>query len=219
MVHLGTGPAPVPHAMADPTEEVTVGYHESPVIVPALHGKLHSGGYLPGTALSALLTPLTGHVLVTIAPGGGVAPADLTGVRQILVADHGTGTGYDDALAAPTRNVARRLGLHTGCRVLVRGAPGQRGAHVWVLQVVAGVGLAVTGIGPIKLLFLASLIAGIATPIGLIMLTLAAGNPALVGPTPIHWALRAAGWLIVALVTTVSLIYLAQQLHPIGARL
>ncbi|MCW3840560.1 divalent metal cation transporter [Micromonospora yasonensis] len=85
-----------------------------------------------------------------------------------------------------------------------------------VAQTVAGVALAMTGIGPIRLLFLASLIGGIATPLGLVMLSLAAGNPKLVGAPRIHLGLRVAGWVVAALVTTVSLLYLAQQLHLAG---
>ncbi|MFU8874235.1 NRAMP family divalent metal transporter [Micromonospora sp. SL4-19] len=84
---------------------------------------------------------------------------------------------------------------------------------VVVAQTVAGVALAATGIGPIRLLFLASLIAGVATPLGLVLLALAAGNPALVGPTPIHLSLRVAGWVIAVVVAAVSAIFLAQQLH------
>ncbi|WP_433533219.1 NRAMP family divalent metal transporter [Micromonospora sp. CA-263727] len=88
---------------------------------------------------------------------------------------------------------------------------------VVVAQTLAGVALALSGIGPIQLLFVASLIGGIATPLGLVMLALAAGNPALVGPGRIHWSLRAAGWLIAVVVSVVSLLYLAQQLHLLGS--
>ncbi|MFE9656422.1 NRAMP family divalent metal transporter [Micromonospora sp. NPDC006431] len=84
---------------------------------------------------------------------------------------------------------------------------------VVVAQTVAGVALASTGIGPIRLLFLASLIGGIATPLGLVLLVLAAGNPRLIGATPIHVSLRVAGWAVAALVAAVSLLFLAQQLH------
>jgi Mn2+/Fe2+ NRAMP family transporter len=82
---------------------------------------------------------------------------------------------------------------------------------VLVAQTVVAVVLAVSGIGPIRLLFLASLVGGVATPLGLVMLVLAAGNPKLVGPTPINRGLRIAGWAIAGVVTLVSLIFLAQQ--------
>ncbi|MFJ8579728.1 NRAMP family divalent metal transporter [Micromonospora sp. NPDC093277] len=82
---------------------------------------------------------------------------------------------------------------------------------VVVAQTLAGVALASTGIGAIRLLFVASLIGGIATPVGLVLLVLAAGNPRLVGATRIHLGLRAAGWVIAAVVAVVGVVFLAQQ--------
>ncbi|MEU2615415.1 divalent metal cation transporter [Micromonospora sp. NPDC007271] len=84
---------------------------------------------------------------------------------------------------------------------------------VVVAQALVGVALAATGIGPIRLLFVASLVGGIATPLGLVLLVLAAGNPALVGPTRIHLGLRVAGWVIAVLVAAVGVIFLAQQVR------
>lgn len=74
--------------------------------------------------------------------------------------------------------------------------------------------LALAGASPIRLLFVAGIIAGIATPIGLIMLLLVAGNDCLMSDHPVGPGLRAAGWVLSLLVTVVSIVYLIQQLHP-----
>ncbi|MEU3458152.1 divalent metal cation transporter [Micromonospora sp. NPDC006766] len=84
---------------------------------------------------------------------------------------------------------------------------------VIVAQALAGVVLAMTGIGPIRLLFVASLIGGIATPLGLVLLVLAAGNPELVGSTRLHVGLRVGGWVVAVVVAAISVIFLAQQAH------
>ncbi|MFI9528566.1 NRAMP family divalent metal transporter [Micromonospora rosaria] len=108
---------------------------------------------------------------------------------------------------------ASAFGWERGLSRTPRQAP--RFYTIVVAQTVAGVALAASGIGAIKLLFVAGLVAGVATPLGLVMLALTAGNTSLVGSAPIHWRLRAAAWLIAALVTTVSLTFVAQQLHLI----
>jgi Mn2+/Fe2+ NRAMP family transporter len=78
---------------------------------------------------------------------------------------------------------------------------------------VLGSVLALTGISPIRLLFIASIVAGIATPVGLVLLVLVAGNTRLMNQQAAGRPLLTAGWTITALVTTVSIVYLAQQLH------
>jgi Mn2+/Fe2+ NRAMP family transporter len=66
---------------------------------------------------------------------------------------------------------------------------------------------------PIHLLFTASLAAGLATPVGLVLLVLVAGNPRLLDhDRPGRWLLGA-GWAVAALLALLSLVYLAQQLH------
>lgn len=80
----------------------------------------------------------------------------------------------------------------------------------------AGAALTLAGISPIRLLFAASVVAGIATPIGLVLLVLVAGNTQVMNNEPTDRRLLTAGWVIAALVTTLSLIYLAQQLHLLG---
>ncbi|MFU8853545.1 NRAMP family divalent metal transporter [Micromonospora sp. SL1-18] len=107
--------------------------------------------------------------------------------------------------------IASAFGWRRGLSCTPRQAP--RYYAVIVAEALAGVALAMTGIGPIQLLFVASLIGGIATPLGLVLLVLAAGNPELVGPDRAHVALRVAGWVIAVVVAAVSVIFLAQQVH------
>ncbi|MGW0434941.1 NRAMP family divalent metal transporter [Micromonospora sp. NPDC003197] len=80
-------------------------------------------------------------------------------------------------------------------------------------QAIVGTALGMSGVSPIRLLFLASLLGGIATPIGLFLLVLTAGNRHLVGGRPISRGLRAAGLAIAVAVTLISLAFLAQQVH------
>jgi Mn2+/Fe2+ NRAMP family transporter len=79
---------------------------------------------------------------------------------------------------------------------------------------VLGTALAAAGVGAIRLLFAASVVGGLATPIGLALLTLVAANPALTRRRPASLPLRVAGWAVTALITVVSGVYLVQQLHP-----
>jgi Mn2+/Fe2+ NRAMP family transporter len=80
----------------------------------------------------------------------------------------------------------------------------------------AGVALAAVIGNPIHLLFIASVVAGLATPVGLVLLVLVAGNARLLDhDRPGRWLL-AAGWAVAALLTLLSLVYLAEQLHLIA---
>lgn len=79
-----------------------------------------------------------------------------------------------------------------------------------------GTGLAQVGVNPIRLLFAASIVGGVATPVGLAMLLLVAGNRQLMQDQPASRPLRTAGWAITALVTAVSAVFLAQQVHLLG---
>lgn len=82
---------------------------------------------------------------------------------------------------------------------------------VMAAQTALGVALAFGGVSPIRLLFVASLIAGVATPMGLVLLVLVAANPTLMNHSPVSRRLRIAGWLVAILVSLVSAIYLVQQ--------
>lgn len=77
----------------------------------------------------------------------------------------------------------------------------------------AGLALAAFVNNPIHLLFTASVVAGLATPVGLVLLVLVAGNRRLLRhDRPSRWLL-AGGWAVAALLTLLSLLYLAQKLH------
>ncbi|MFD2765186.1 NRAMP family divalent metal transporter [Micromonospora eburnea] len=142
------------------------------------------------------LRPLAGPLAGAVFAGGLLASAI---IATPVIAASG---GYVTASA---------FGWSRGLSRTPRQAP--RFYAVVVVQTLAGVALAATGIGPIRLLFVASLFGGIATPLGLVLLVLAAGNPRLVGLTRIHVGLRVAGWVIAAVVAVVSVVFLAQQVH------
>jgi Mn2+/Fe2+ NRAMP family transporter len=77
----------------------------------------------------------------------------------------------------------------------------------------AGAVLAAVVRDPIHLLFTASVAAGLATPVGLVLLVLVAGNRRLLDhDRPGRWLL-AGGWFTAGLLTLLSLVYLAQVLH------
>lgn len=78
--------------------------------------------------------------------------------------------------------------------------------------------LALAGISPIRLLFIASIIAGVAAPIGLVLLVLVAGSTQLMQHYAAGRPLLTAGWMVAVLVSTVSIVYLAQQLHLLGGQ-
>jgi Mn2+/Fe2+ NRAMP family transporter len=91
----------------------------------------------------------------------------------------------------------------------VRQAP--RFYAVIVAQAVVGAALAFVDISPIRLLFITSLIEGVATPLGLVMLVLVAGDRRLMREQWVGRGLRVAGWVVAVLVATVSALYLGQQ--------
>lgn len=76
----------------------------------------------------------------------------------------------------------------------------------------AGTALALSGISPIRLLFIAGIIAGIATPIGLILLLAAGANRGLMGERPLTRRLLVAGWIVTTAITVLGLAFIAQQL-------
>jgi Mn2+/Fe2+ NRAMP family transporter len=80
---------------------------------------------------------------------------------------------------------------------------------VIAVSTLLGSGIAYSGISPIRLLFIASIVGGIATPITLVFLLLVASDPQLMRDHTIGRGLGIAGWAVTGLVTVVSLIYLA----------
>jgi Mn2+/Fe2+ NRAMP family transporter len=76
-----------------------------------------------------------------------------------------------------------------------------------------GAGIALSGISPIRLLFIAGIVGGIATPIGLTPLVAVAGSRALMRADP-RPALLAGGWAVTAVITVASLGFIIQPLAP-----
>jgi Mn2+/Fe2+ NRAMP family transporter len=77
---------------------------------------------------------------------------------------------------------------------------------------VLGTVVALSGISPIRLLFIAGIIGGLATPIGLILLLAVAANHTLMGGRPVTRRLLIAGWTVTIAITIFSLAFIVQQL-------
>jgi Mn2+/Fe2+ NRAMP family transporter len=72
--------------------------------------------------------------------------------------------------------------------------------------------IVVLKITPVRLLVIASVIGGIATPIGLVALMLLSGDRRTLGERVVGRRLRAAGWVVTAVMSVISVVYLVQQL-------
>jgi Mn2+/Fe2+ NRAMP family transporter len=113
-------------------------------------------------------------------------------------------------MASGGYTAAAHAGWPRGLSRRVRQAPGFYA--VIVAQTGIGSALAFADVSPIRLLFVASLIAGVATPLGLVMLVLVAGDRRIMGGLRVGIGLRSAGWVVAVMVAVVSAVYLAQQL-------
>jgi Mn2+/Fe2+ NRAMP family transporter len=83
---------------------------------------------------------------------------------------------------------------------------------VVIVTLAIAVGITFAGIQPIALLFAASIAGGLATPITLFFVLLAAGSTKLMGAfLPPLW-LRLGGWLVFAIVSAAAILYLRQVL-------
>jgi Mn2+/Fe2+ NRAMP family transporter len=111
--------------------------------------------------------------------------------------------------------VGGQLDVRRGLSEPIRNAPAFYG--VITASTVLAVLLSAIGISPIRLLFLASIVAGVATPIGLTALMLVTSDRRLMGDRAVSGPLRVAGWGITAIVTFLSLLYLAQQITGGGS--
>jgi Mn2+/Fe2+ NRAMP family transporter len=107
-------------------------------------------------------------------------------------------------------NLERKRGLS----LRVREAPLFYGALVGAA--VLGTGLALSGISPIRLLFIAGIIGGIATPIGLSLLLVVAGNHTLMRGRPVGRPLLVAGWIVTTSIAALSVAFIAQQLTSVA---
>jgi Mn2+/Fe2+ NRAMP family transporter len=76
-----------------------------------------------------------------------------------------------------------------------------------LIAVLAGL----AGVSPIRVLFVASIIGGLATPIGLVALLAAGSDTRIMGGDAVRGVLRAAGWVIAGVIALLSIIYLVQQ--------
>jgi Mn2+/Fe2+ NRAMP family transporter len=61
-------------------------------------------------------------------------------------------------------------------------------------------------------LFVASIIGGLATPIGLVALMVLSSDPRVMGGNPIRGGLRVAGWVVTGVIGVLSIVYLIQQI-------
>ena len=85
-----------------------------------------------------------------------------------------------------------------------------------LLSLAAGVGVAYVGVSPIRLLFLSGIAGGLATPVTLAFMMLAARDRRVMGGHAINGRLAAAGWLVTAVVTAASVLYLWQTVASAG---
>ncbi len=92
----------------------------------------------------------------------------------------------------------------------VRGA--KRFYAVLAAAIVLGAAIAFTGVGPIRLLFISSILGGIGTPIGLAYLLLVGRSRELMGDARISGWLLAVGWAVTVFVSAASILALGRQL-------
>jgi Mn2+/Fe2+ NRAMP family transporter len=111
--------------------------------------------------------------------------------------------------------VGGQLDVRRGLSEPIRNAPAFYG--VITASAVLAVLVGAIGISPIRLLFLASIVAGVATPIGLTALMLVTSDPRLMGDRAVRGPLRVAGWVVTAIVTILGLLYLVQQITDGGS--
>ena len=79
-----------------------------------------------------------------------------------------------------------------------------------IAVLVIGAGVALAGVSPIKLLFISSIIGGLATPITLTMMLLIAGDRGAMKRKPLNPILLGSGWAVTAVVTAAAAIFLFQ---------
>jgi Mn2+/Fe2+ NRAMP family transporter len=102
-----------------------------------------------------------------------------------------------------------QLQRRRGLSVKVHEAPWFYGALV--SAAVLGTGVALSGISPIRLLFIAGVVGGIATPIGLSLLLVVAANRKLMRGRPVTAPLLVAGWIVTISIAALGLAFVVQQ--------
>jgi len=134
VIQAASSIAPATRKMAGNVEETNINYRDSALAVGRRlrHAKVVAGEHVPHMSDPELQKQLraacgqdnTGHTVLTcdIRAAGQVAPAaGGPGQTQLLVtADNTPVAGYDAVIADPNGAVARRFGLKTGGRVVIR---------------------------------------------------------------------------------------------------
>ncbi|MGH9126168.1 MAG: NRAMP family divalent metal transporter [Acidimicrobiales bacterium] len=107
--------------------------------------------------------------------------------------------------------VGSEFGFGTGLSKSFREVPR---FHAVVVAVAAiGCGIALSGVSPIRLLFVSGILAGFGTPVALIALLVAASNGRVMHHHPISMPLRVGGWAVTTVVTAACGLFVAQQVH------
>jgi Mn2+/Fe2+ NRAMP family transporter len=75
-----------------------------------------------------------------------------------------------------------------------------------------GAGIALSGIPPIRLLFIAGIVGGLATPVGLVLLLAVAANRGLMRNRPASRPLLLAGWTVTSVITLASVLFVIESL-------
>jgi Mn2+/Fe2+ NRAMP family transporter len=105
--------------------------------------------------------------------------------------------------------IAVPLGAPRGLSTPVTHAPAYY-ATVSISTVIA-VLASMVGVSPIRVLFVASIIAGLATPIGLVALVITGSDTRIMGRHAVRGSLLVAGWAVTGVITLLSIVYLVQQ--------
>jgi len=105
--------------------------------------------------------------------------------------------------------IAAQLSAPRGLSTPVTEAPAYY-ATASVSTVIA-VAVSLVGISPIRVLFVASIIGGLATPIGLAALIVTGSDPRIMGRDAVRGGLLVVGWAVTGVITLLSIVYLVQQ--------
>lgn len=105
--------------------------------------------------------------------------------------------------------VAEMFGWRKGIDARFQQAPYFYGVVIATLTI--AIGISFIGIPPVRLLFIGSIAGGLATPVTLLFVLLAARNRNLMGTYKMNRYLTLSGWLVFAVVTAAALFYLYQS--------
>jgi Mn2+/Fe2+ NRAMP family transporter len=80
------------------------------------------------------------------------------------------------------------------------------------VAIALGAAIALAGVPPIRILFIASIVGGLATPVSLVFLLLVGRDAVAMNGQPVSRRLALAGWVVTGVVSLAGLAFLAQQL-------